>query len=109
MKQLLVREPHKNSLELLNVGDSCVYFEEERVLWDSTSGKPFPEELRFELDDDTAKRVEDEERADKVIESKQYLASTDWYVIRKLETGKDIPAEVKLKREEARSTASTGE
>jgi hypothetical protein len=35
-------------------------------------------------------------------ESLAYLTSTDWYVTRKIETGKDIPDDVIAKRKEAR-------
>ena len=35
-------------------------------------------------------------------EAKEYLQSTDWYVSRFTETGKEIPEEVKTKRDEAR-------
>ena len=35
-------------------------------------------------------------------EAKEYLQSTDWYVSRFTETGKEIPEEVKTKRGEAR-------
>jgi hypothetical protein len=35
-------------------------------------------------------------------ESKWYLQSTDWYVIRNVETGEPIPADVTQKRAEAR-------
>ena len=34
----------------------------------------------------------------------RYLRDTDWYVIRKLETGKDIPKEIVDARELARSS-----
>lgn len=34
--------------------------------------------------------------------AKQYLALTDWYVLRLVETGKPIPEEVVIKRAEAR-------
>ena len=33
-----------------------------------------------------------------------YLASTDWYVIRKQETGVEIPADILAKRQEARDS-----
>ena len=33
-----------------------------------------------------------------------YLASTDWYVIRKQETGAEIPADILAKRQEARDS-----
>lgn len=36
------------------------------------------------------------------LEARQYLASTDWYVIRLQETGKAIPAEVLDARQKAR-------
>lgn len=35
-------------------------------------------------------------------EALTYLASTDWYVVRKAETGKEIPQEIVEKRAEAR-------
>jgi hypothetical protein len=37
-------------------------------------------------------------------EARQYLASTDWYVTRNAETGEVIPAEVSIKRTEARAS-----
>ncbi len=36
------------------------------------------------------------------MEARIYLAETDWYVVRKFETGKAIPQEVLVKRAEAR-------
>lgn len=36
-------------------------------------------------------------------EAKEYLASTDWDITRFTETGKEIPEEVKTKRDEARA------
>ena len=38
-------------------------------------------------------------------EALNYLASTDWYVTRKLETGVEIPEDVSVKRAEARAIA----
>jgi len=35
-------------------------------------------------------------------ESKQYLKDTDWYYARKAETGEEAPADVIIKRKEAR-------
>ncbi len=35
-------------------------------------------------------------------EAKEYLSSSDWYVIRFMDSGVEIPSDVKLKREEAR-------
>lgn len=37
-------------------------------------------------------------------ESLIYLSLTDWYVIRFIETGVEIPEEIKLKRQEARNS-----
>lgn len=51
---------------------------------------------------------EDEYKASteyKKAEALAYLASTDWYVTRKLEKGVEIPEEVTKKRDEAREIA----
>ena len=40
-------------------------------------------------------------------EASFYLNTTDWYVLRKLETGKDIPEDVLIKRQQARDTLSS--
>jgi len=42
-------------------------------------------------------------KAEEMAELEAYLASTDWYVTRKAETGKDIPAEVLDARAVARA------
>lgn len=47
-----------------------------------------------------------EEANNKIAEFQYYLASTDWYVSRNMETGKPIPEEVKKKRAEAREEIS---
>ena len=39
----------------------------------------------------------------KIQEAKAYLIGTDWYITRFIETGKEIPEDIKLKREEARA------
>lgn len=39
-------------------------------------------------------------------EARAYLASTDWYVVRRSETGEPIPQDVMQKRAAARVTAS---
>lgn len=36
------------------------------------------------------------------LEARAYLAETDWYVIRKMDTGVAVPAEIELAREQAR-------
>lgn len=42
-------------------------------------------------------------------QSKSILAATDWYVIRKLETGKEIPANISEMRATARSVINEAE
>lgn len=42
----------------------------------------------------------------KIIEAKVYLSETDWYVIREADSGKEMPSDIKTKREEARQTIS---
>ena len=53
-----------------------------------------PAELEAEAQAETAKRARAEALA--------YLASTDWFVIRLVETGKAVPDDVAAKREAAR-------
>ncbi|MEN5258621.1 hypothetical protein [Pseudomonas protegens] len=43
------------------------------------------------------------EQDQKAAEAREYLRQTDWLVVRKLETGKDIPADIAEKRAEARN------
>lgn len=43
----------------------------------------------------------------RAIEAREYLDSTDWYVIREVETGKPMPDDVRIKREEARNAIET--
>mgnify|MGYP003297777299 CR=1 FL=1 len=42
----------------------------------------------------------------KLYELESYLRETDWYVIRFADTGVEIPAEVKTKRQQAREEIS---
>jgi len=48
----------------------------------------------------------DELKAAKNAEARAYLASTDWYVIRKTETGVEIPADVLAARQAARESVA---
>lgn len=43
------------------------------------------------------------EHDQKAQEAREYLQQTDWLVVRKLETGKEVPADIAEKRAEARS------
>ena len=61
------------------------------------------ENVRFEkVDWRTDEEIEAEKLAQLNAEARAYLSSTDWYVSRFTETGKEIPEEVKTKRDEAR-------
>ena len=53
----------------------------------------------------SAAEIEAELLAQRKQEALNYLASTDWYVTRKLETGVEIPEDVSVKRAEARAIA----
>ncbi|KTC39789.1 hypothetical protein AO265_20920 [Pseudomonas sp. ABAC61] len=39
----------------------------------------------------------------KANEAREYLRQTDWLVVRKLETGKDVPADIAEQRAQARA------
>lgn len=39
--------------------------------------------------------------------AREYLKKTDWYIVRHVETGEAIPADILQKRAEARQTASS--
>lgn len=53
------------------------------------------------LSDTTRKDLEAQAVINKT--NKEYLASTDWYTIRKSETGVEIPSDILTKRAEARA------
>ena len=59
----------------------------------------FPAEYTIEITDITAQVEQEKANA----EALKYLAETDWLMIRELETGKPMPEEIKLKRQEARN------
>lgn len=50
--------------------------------------------------------TEEEKAKQKIEELEGYLTSTDWYAIRFADTGEEIPAEIKTKRQEAREEIS---
>lgn len=52
---------------------------------------------------DKVKTEEDYQHERDVKAAKEYLASTDWYVMRLVETSKPVPEDILEKREEARS------
>lgn len=58
----------------------------------------FPAEYTIEIEDITAQLEQEKANA----EALKYLAETDWLMFRELETGKPMPEEIKIKRQEAR-------
>lgn len=44
-----------------------------------------------------------DKKRDEIPAARDYLAATDWYVIRLVETGKPIPGDVKAARDAART------
>lgn len=56
-------------------------------------------------DDGSSKTVAVEQTAaQKIAEAQIYLSYTDWYVVRKADTGKAVPSDITTKRAEARTT-----
>ena len=62
--------------------------------WLSEGNTPEPEFTEEEL----AKQELDKQ----INEAKAYLISTDWYIIRYADSGKEVPTDIKIKRKEAR-------
>ena len=48
----------------------------------------------------------EEEKERKISELENYLSDTDWYAIRYADTGEEIPADIKKKRQDARDEIS---
>jgi hypothetical protein len=48
--------------------------------------------------------LENDKRRASNEQNKRYLSDTDWYVVRLQETGKEIPEDIILKRQEARDS-----
>ena len=71
------------------------------IVWHENNSQPLPtlEELT-NVEADAIKAAEDKEASDKAIEE---LKATDWYVIRSLETGAQIPADIISKRAQLRT------
>ena len=54
----------------------------------------------------TPEQVKEGEAIQLKMAARQYLRDTDWYAIRKADSGKDIPTDIKTKRAQARLDAS---
>ena len=83
------------NIEVLN----AIWFEAQsfnKIIIDG--GKISFDKVDWRTDEEIAAQLQEQANA----EAKEYLASTDWYVSRFTETGKEIPEEVKTKRDEAR-------
>ena len=59
-----------------------------------------------EMSEDDIVDKENQDRKRSIQEAQFYLHKTDWYAFRKADSGKEIPEEIKTKREEARQTIS---
>jgi len=68
---------------------------------------PFPPEKDFEdlTDEEKAAAVQRFDSTQRVVSALQYLKDTDWFVVRKSETGKEIPADILEARQKARIDA----
>lgn len=72
----------------------------------STLTKLVPKEFEVWENDKWVLDIEEKENFEQMninSKSRQYLSETDWYVIRKQETGKEVPAEIVQFRQEARN------
>lgn len=56
-----------------------------------------------ELQDAINAEKQESKVINKIRETVQYLNDTDWYYVRKIETGKDVPDAIATKRAEARA------
>ena len=56
------------------------------------------------MSSDTKTNKVAQDKSDAVGTAQKYLKDTDWYVVRKADTGKAIPSDISTKRAEARTT-----
>lgn len=82
-----------NVMHVPGNADGNIEYELIKV-WIAEGNEPEAEFTEVELEAQLQEQANAEARA--------YLQSTDWYVTRFTETGKEIPEEVKTKRDEAR-------
>lgn len=107
--------------QLVEVGDGGGVCSDAQVLWDERDHGPIPEVVvgnMIAYDEDNVRKLS---RLEETIPShavsagadyqakinlaaRQYLAATDWYVIRELDGGKCCPEEIKQARLDARSS-----
>lgn len=58
--------------------------------------------------EDKERAIQEREIRTLAHESSAYLRETDWYIVRKHETGKDVPQEILQKRADARLAVEAG-
>lgn len=86
-------------------------FNYDALSYDGNLGRCQFENVTLDLNEDQVAEIEAyieliavDPTAQTNLDSQMYLAATDWYVIRKTETGTAIPTEILIKREEARES-----
>ena len=84
-------------------------FEYQALTYNGVGGGFRNDTVTTELTTEQVQEIEDyiatvapDPTAQTNMDSEIYLADTDWYVIRKFETGAAIPQEILIKRQEAR-------
>jgi len=96
---LLIKQGDQYSIE--HIEESGSYFDMSLVLWDERKG-PLPDDLQADYSLALRQQAERKETSAKKESAIRLLASTDWYIIRHVETGRAIPLDVLEKRKEAR-------
>lgn len=87
-------EPYFEPTEEVIIRDSLVEITEEEF-----------EQIVYEINNPPL--TDDQLLAQQKAEAKQYLNNTDWYIIRKIETGVLVPNDVSTKRDECKKILNT--
>lgn len=93
------------SMEYLEIEGSPVEIDQEMVkgeYFDKSLAPPEPAQEEPEQ-----QQSEQEKNAIRIWQLTGYLISTDWMIVRKIETGKEIPQDILEKRQSAREEIST--
>ena len=98
--KIIVRRPSDEELEELVLGKGGRYFDESRVLW--KEGEDLPEELVSELKECQSRDRQKISKEESDRKNMMFLKNTDWMVVRKMETGKDMPEAISILRAKAR-------
>lgn len=103
-KELNEEEIWQNALQ--NAYDGVSHFEMKKVIKDDDGNLILIDKTEEEI----LNGYDDEKKTfcnSKIDELQKYLDNTDWYVVRKNETGKDIPEDVMTLRQEYRDKISS--